>query len=55
MDTLYNFEEASQKLRISTQTLRKFVKSKEITFIKIASRRFFREEDIKNFLEKNKS
>lgn len=55
MDTLFNFEEASKKLRISTQTLRKFVKNKEITYIKIASRRFFREIDINNFLEKNKS
>ncbi len=55
MDTLYNFEEASKKLRISTQTLRKFVKNKQITYIKIASRRFFRDSDIQNFLENNKS
>ena len=30
MDNLYNFEEASKKLRISTQTLRKFVKNNQI-------------------------
>lgn len=54
MDNLYNFEEASKKLRISTQTLRKFVKNKQITYIQVASRRFFRKEDIKLFLENNK-
>ncbi len=55
MDTLFNFEEASKKLRISTQTLRKFVKNNQIIYIKIASRRFFREKDINDFLENNKS
>lgn len=55
MDTLYSFQEASEKLRISTQTLRKFIKENQITYIKIASRKFFREKDISDFLEKNKS
>lgn len=54
MDNLYNFEEASKKLRISTQTLRKFIKNNEITYVKIASRKFFTEDDIKKFLENNK-
>ena len=55
MDTLFSFKEASEKLRISTQTLRKLVKNNQITFIRITSRRFFREKDINDFLENNKS
>jgi DNA-binding transcriptional MerR regulator len=53
-DIMIYYEKGSKKLRISTQTLRKFVKNKQITYIQVASRRFFREEDIKLFLENNK-
>lgn len=50
---LLNLKEAADLLGISVASLRKLALNKQIGHIKILKFYYFREEDIKNYIDKN--
>ena len=51
-NSIYDIKETAKKLHISISMLRKLIYEKDIRFFKIGNRYYFREEDLKNFIEK---
>ena len=53
MDSLYNLQEACQKLGISKQTLKSIIKRNEISYTTVGKRKKFTDEQISQYLKNN--
>lgn len=53
MKNLYNVDETSKLLRISTSTLYRWVHKKEIPFVKLGGKLLFSQDEIQEYIKKN--
>jgi len=52
MESLLNLQEGAQKLRISTCTTRRLIKTGKLPCRRVGTKIFFLQKDIENFIEK---